>query len=249
MRTLTFGLLAAGLCLTSAMAQDLVPMIQCIDAAGIAHFGYENTTTAPLDVAAGDNNKVTAATAAGPAAAPDVPNGLTTHFLPGYHLFTPLAVGIANADTTVTWSLQGKQVSVKRSVACYTDGRYCWDKNSNGGCDVSEDTNQDGACDIDDCVGPQGVTGPQGSSGAPGAAGPKGSTGNALNPQLFQNTSTNSTATVSCGTGLRLLSGGGVCKSKGGVFDIISSAPDGTTGWTITCATAGQATVYAVCTP
>ena len=42
-------------------------------------------------------------------------------------------------------------------------GLHCWDLDSDGICDSSEDANEDGVCNVLDCVGPVGETGPPGS--------------------------------------------------------------------------------------
>ena len=57
------------------------------------------------------------------------------------------------------------------------NGINCWDTNSNGMNDPSEDANGDGSFDTLDCQGPQGNPGPAGPTGATGQTGATGPAG------------------------------------------------------------------------
>ncbi len=75
-----------------------------------------------------------------------------------------LEVTAANGITPVGGSCQFQNVGAAGPDG--VDGLHCWDRNSNGVCDVAtEDADASGACDPLDCRGPQGTQGQDGPRG------------------------------------------------------------------------------------
>ena len=97
-----------------------------------------------------------------------------------YALYAREAGSVANDKDQQTLSINMNTISISNGnqvVIPNLVGLPCWDTNSNGAQDPSEDVNGDGSWDALDCAGSQGAAGPAGPAGPAGAAGPSGAAG------------------------------------------------------------------------
>jgi alpha-tubulin suppressor-like RCC1 family protein len=192
------------------------------------------------------------------------------------YTLTPTKLGYAFSPDSVSAILDSDTVDDFAAMELYLGPIHCWDLNSDGACQASEDSNNDSNCDALDCrgsqgaqgptgpqgsvgppgaQGPIGLTGPQGAVGATGATGPRGEQGLPGEPGVFTSSacltvtvnSKNSAAVAQCATGHTVVSGGGSCQGRNNP-QLRSSTPTAGNSWGVRC-TSGKATATAICCP
>jgi hypothetical protein len=228
---------------------DVAPIVDCVRVDPVfdilfVTWGYVNASSKVVSTVPGPLNFIS------PSPSFD---GQPLDLQPGVHHGVFQTVLDLSLFNSTTWHLGGfTDTATPASRQCPGSYLACWDTNGNGVCDPSEDVNGDHVCDARDCqgrIGLTGVTGPQGPQGPAGPAGPQGPSG--ISPAIRTVTvaSGTATATASCNSTEVLLNGGGVCtvpNTNSISGRIASSAPSGSTGWTISCS-AGQATAVTLC--
>ena len=232
-------------------AQTITPTVECVTYSSSLNqltvtFGYVSSFSTTELIGIGELNFMSP---------PPANRSQTTTFAPGTTASAFQVTFNLGSTSSLSWHLEGNTATATNDPGnyCNAPGGSCWDTNSNGTCDPSEDINGDGVCDARDCQGRTGATGPQGPQGPTGATGSQGAAGVSLQSaiQVVTNATTSATATATCGASQVAINGGGVCSvpnTNSISGRMASSQPSGSTGWTISCST-GQATAVALCAP
>jgi hypothetical protein len=230
-------------CESAASALLVAPFVECV-----AVDEFTRTARARFGYVAINNTSVS------------VPVGSLNNFSPGPAdlgqptIFSPTFQGPFVARLEVAWSLDDS-ASLTWTVLGFTATA----SESSPPCPVrcEQAVGPYGLEGAPGAEGPQGMAGPVGPSGPPGEPGPDGAPGLALGPgcRWLSAASAASTATITCGGGERVVTGGGSCATPAGeaalpaaVGQLAGSYPESEAAWTAECRI-GLATAFAICCP